>query len=225
MITSMTGFGRGQKSANGIKVICETNTVNSRYLDFNIRMPQVFQEKQLALKELLQEYIERGNVKVFVKIDESERGVPDVTFNQQLIKGYAELLKQMKKAADIEADITLGDLLSFEDILQSRQEDEETIELIFELIKGALDESLQKLNEMRRQEGSQLENDLRLRLGIIEDILENIEQKCEGRIETHRDKLKERIEDLLDEQDLDEGRLEQEIAIVADKIDIFLRGH
>ena len=226
MITSMTGFGRSKKSADGIKVICETRTVNSRYLDFNIRIPQIFQEKQLELKELLQEYIERGNVKVHVKIDESGRGIPDVTFDQELIQGYAALLKEMKVAAGIDAEITLGDLLSFEDIFQSREEDEETIEVIFQLIKEALEESLQNLNRMRQNEGGQLENDLRLRLGIIEEIIENIEEKCEGRIQTYRDKLKERITMLLDDEDVDvdvdvdEGRLEQEIAITADKIDV-----
>jgi len=153
MTISMTGFGRGQERSRGIKVEVETKSVNSRHLDINIRMPQTYQTEELELKEIIQAYVERGKITIYVRVDESERGIPDVTFNSKLAKAYANLLQQMKESSGIKQEITLSDLLSFEDILQSREEDEQTKKLTFELIKKALEDSLTNLNEMRRQEG------------------------------------------------------------------------
>lgn len=220
MTTSMTGFGRGQKRSGGIKVEVETKSVNSRHLDINIRMPQTYQTEELELKEIIQAYAERGKITIYVRVDESERGIPDVTFNSKLAQGYANLLQQMKESSGIKQEVTLSDLLSFEDILQSREEDEETRQLTFELIKKALEESLINLNEMRRQEGKQLDNDLRSRLAHIDQSLKNIRELSTGRIDAYRDKLHDRIETLISDDRLDSERLEQEVAIVADKIDI-----
>jgi len=220
MTISMTGFGRGQERSRGIKVEVETKSVNSRHLDINIRMPQTYQTEELELKEIIQAYVERGKITIYVRVDESERGIPDVTFNSKLAKAYANLLQQMKESSGIKQEITLSDLLSFEDILQSREEDEQTKKLTFELIKKALEDSLTNLNEMRRQEGKQLDNDLRSRLAHIEKSLENIKELSLDRIDTYREKLHERIEALISDDRLDNERLEQEVAIVADKIDI-----
>ena len=220
MTTSMTGFGRGQQRSGGIKVEVETKSVNSRHLDISIRMPQTYQTEELELKELIQAYAERGKITIYVRIDESERGIPDVTFNSKLAKGYANLLKQIKEVSGLKQEVGLSDLLSFEDILQSREEDEETKKLTFGLIKDALEDSLINLNEMRRQEGKQLDKDLRTRLAHIEQSMDSIKQQSVGRISAYRDKLHERIETLLSDNHHDAERLEQEIAIVADKIDI-----
>jgi len=220
MTISMTGFGRGQERSGGIKVEVETKSVNSRHLDINIRMPQTYQTEELELKEIIQAYVERGKITIYVRVDESERGIPDVTFNSKLAKAYANLLQQMKESSGIKQEITLSDLLSFEDILQSREEDEQTKKLTFELIKKALEDSLTNLNEMRRQEGKQLDNDLRSRLAHIDQSLENIKELSLDRIDTYREKLHERIEALISDDRLDNERLEQEVAIVADKIDI-----
>jgi len=220
MTTSMTGFGRGQERSGGIKVEVETKSVNSRHLDINIRMPQTYQTEELELKEIIQAYAERGKITIYVRVDESERGIPDVTFNSKLAKGYANLLQQMKEVSGINQEVSLSDLLSFDDILQSREEDEQTKQLTFELIKKALENSLINLNEMRRQEGKQGDNDLRSRLAHIDQSLKNIKELSTGRIDAYRDKLHERIETLISDDRLDSERLEQEVAIVADKIDI-----
>jgi len=220
MITSMTGFGRGNSSAGGIKVECETKSVNSRYTNISIRMPQVFQPEELAIKEIVQQYIQRGKINVYVRVDESERGVPDVTYNPQLISGYAKLLNEIRDTAQITEPLSLQDLLKFDDILQSREEDEETLQLTFKLIKEALITSLENLNQMRAQEGEQLENDIRQRLDDIEKALTSIKKASEGSTREYQEQLTERLEKLLDEDRIDKERLELEIAIIADKIDI-----
>src|SRR5699024_7138166 len=110
MITSMTGFGRGEASAGGISVTVELKTVNSRYLDISLRVPSVIQDKELDFKELLQKHLERGKVNINVRIDKTETGVPDVIFNENMAKGYKNMLDKLCKKTGINERVRLQDL-------------------------------------------------------------------------------------------------------------------
>jgi uncharacterized protein (TIGR00255 family) len=220
MITSMTGFGRGEASADGITVTVELRTVNSRYLDMSLKLPQVIQEKEFELKELLQEHIERGKLNVNVRLDKSGTGEPDITFNKNLVKGYKKMLNNLRKAAGIEEPITLSSFLQFNDIFESREQDEETIEAIWELTKKSTEIATEDLKKMRLQEGKQLETDLLNRVNHIEEMLEIVKKKTEGRAVEARDKLLERINNIIDNEKIDPERLEMEVAIQVDKMDI-----
>ncbi len=220
MITSMTGFGRGEASADGITVTVELRTVNSRYLDISLKLPQVIQEKELDLKELLQEHVERGKLNVNVRVDKSDTGEPDITFNKNLVKGYKKMLNDLRDAAGIEKPISLDSFLQFNDIFESREEDEETVEAIWSLTKQSTRIAAEDLKKMRLQEGKQLENDLLNRVNHIEEMLEIVKTKTEGRAAEAREKLLERINDIIENDKIDPDRLEMEVAIQVDKMDI-----
>jgi len=220
MITSMTGFGRGEASSKGITVTVELRSVNSRYLDISFRLPQTLQDKEFDLKEQLQEHVERGKVNATVRVDKSDTGKPEITFNENLVAGYTEMLNNLRKAAGIEDPISLSTFLQFNDIFKSREEDEETLKLIAELAKESLDSAAEELKTMRLQEGQQLENDLNQRLDHIEKMLNIIQQKTDGRAAKTKEQLLERINDLIDSDKIDPDRLEMEVAVLVDKMDI-----
>lgn len=220
MIVSMTGFGRGEVSENGISLTVEMKSVNSRYLDISMRLPQAVQEKELEIKELIQQQVSRGKFNVSVRMDRSDTGEPDITFNPKLVRGYRKLLNDLRKEADVEQPVSLEMLMQFSDIFTSREEDPETVETIRRLTLEGVKQALDQLAVMRRQEGSQLQNDLRGRADDIDRLLEEISRLTEGRAPEAREKLMERIRSLTGDESLNEERLEMEVAVLVDKMDI-----
>lgn len=216
----MTGFGRGEALSDGISVTVELKTVNSRYLDISLRLPQSLQEHELDLKELLQEHVERGKLNVSIRVDKSEMGEPEITFNENLVRGYKKMLTDLKIAAGIDEPITLRSFLQFNDIFESREQDEETKEKIWELTKEASASAAEELKNMRLQEGSQLENDLLQRINHIEEMMNIIQDKVDGRSQQVKENLLERINNLIDSDKIDPDRLEMEVAVLVDKMDI-----
>jgi uncharacterized protein (TIGR00255 family) len=220
MITSMTGFGRGEASKNGITVTVELKSVNSRYLDISLRLPQSLQDNELDIKELLKEHVERGKVNVSIRVDKSDTGEPEITFNENLVQGYKEMLNDLRKAAGIEEPITLETFLEFNDIFESREDDEETKQQIWNLAQQAITEASEELKKMRLQEGSQLEDDLNKRIDHIEKMLNIVMDKVDGRSKEIKANLIERVNDLIDNDKIDPDRLEMEVAVLVDKMDI-----
>lgn len=220
MITSMTGFGRGEASSDGIAVTVELKTVNSRYLDISLRLPQIIQEKELDLKEQLQQHLQRGKVNVNVRVDKANTGQPDVTFNNKLVRGYKKMLNDLRDTAEIEKPVTLRDLVQFNDIFVAREEDAETQQTAWELTQSATADAIKALTRMRRQEGTQLEGDLLRRIDHIEEVLAIVQEKTDGRAEKTREQLLDRIQSLIDSDKIDDDRLEMEVAVLVDKMDI-----
>lgn len=220
MIISMTGFGRGEASANGITVTIEFKTVNSRYLDISLRLPQFLQEKELLLKEKIQQHINRGKVSTSVHIDQSRTGEPDITFDPSLVKGYKKMLDELRETAQISQPVNLEDLMHFNEIFVSRKQNEETINLIWDLTLQAADSALKNLHDMRIQEGHQLHKDLKERAEQIYQLLEKIEDLSKDRAPELREKLLERVQKLIDDDKIDPDRLETEVVLLVDKMDV-----
>ena len=220
MIRSMTGFGRGESMSDGFQVTVETKTLNSRYLDVSVRVPQSLHQYEFDIKEKLQGKLSRGKVHVSVNVDSNDQAIPDITFNGTLIKAYSEMLREIKQKAGIDTPLELKDLLQFDDIFETQQAGEEDIEKIWECTKEALSESITLLNEMRRKEGSELKTDLEQHINEISELIEKVKELSKNRAPDVRKKLQSRIHSLIDEDKVDPDRLETEIAILADKMDV-----
>lgn len=220
MIISMTGFGRGEATDNGLIATVEIKTLNSRYLDITTRLPQRLQQKELVLKELIQKTISRGKLNVNVYLSEQDTGEPQLEVDEKKIKAYAKLLNQVRDAAGIEAPLNLRNITSFSDIYISKVDDEEELARKWNLVNEATIQAISRLMEMRTQEGDQLRKDLEDRVSAIDGILEEILVITDGRALEVRNKLHERIKQLVEDDSLDNERLEMEVAILADKMDI-----
>ena len=220
MIISMTGFGRGEASENGITATVEIKSLNSRYLDLSIRLPQRLQDKELEVKELVQKTINRGKLNITVYLSESETGEPSIRVDEKKVKGYSKILNNLREAAGISDPISIRDITQFGDVFINEEEDEEVLEQKWQVAEKALAEAVESLLKMRTQEGNQLKNDLVDRIEFIEDNLEIITKETNGRAEEARDKLLERINNLIEEDKIDPERLELEVAILVDKMDV-----
>lgn len=220
MIHSMTGFGQAGASSNGISLHVECKSVNNRYLDLTLRLPAVLQQKELEMKELIQKKVGRGSLNVQVVIDKKESGRPKYAVNKSLAKGYKNLLEELREAAEVETPVTLRDLTEFDAIFSARREDEKTMKLLWDLTQQAAEKALQKLNEMRKQEGKQLLNDLLERIDHIETVMRKIKSFTKNRGEELHAQLSNRIKKTVESEKIDDERLEMEIAILIDKMDI-----
>jgi uncharacterized protein (TIGR00255 family) len=220
MIISMTGFGRGEAAENGLNATVEIKTLNSRFLDVSIRLPQQLQQKELELKELFQKSIKRGKLNVSVNITQQDNAEPKIQVDTDKVKSYKRILSEVQEAAGISEPITIKNIISFGDVFISEEEDEQAIEAKWDLVLKATQNAIDKLMEMRNQEGGQLKNDLLSRVSSIEESVTQILAITEGRADEVRKKLHERIRQLVEDENLDEERLELEVAILADKMDI-----
>ncbi|WP_018127858.1 YicC/YloC family endoribonuclease [Balneola vulgaris] len=220
MIISMTGFGRGEAVENGISATVEIKSLNSRYMDLSIRLPQRLQDKELTLKELIQSMIYRGKLNVSVHVSEVDSGEPHIEVDEVKVKAYARLLRQVQSAADIEGDLSIRNITSFNDVFITKEDDEEILAQKWVVVQKAAKQALENLIAMRTREGSQLKKDLLERIEAIELNLNEVEKVSDGRVDEVRNKLRDRIQQLLDDENFDRDRLETEIAVIADKMDI-----
>jgi uncharacterized protein (TIGR00255 family) len=220
MIISMTGFGRGEASENGITATVEIKSLNSRYLDLSTRLPQRLQDKELQVKELVQKSVHRGKLNITVYVSESEDDGPSITVDEKKAKGYANILNDLREIAGIKSPISLRDITQFGDVFMNQEEDEEVIEKKWEVAEQALNKAIEALLKMRTQEGDQLKKDLIDRIEFIDSNIEIITQETANRGDEARDKLLERIQSLIDDDKIEPERLELEVAILVDKMDV-----
>ena len=225
MIISMTGFGRGEASANGVTAMVELKTLNSRYLDLGVRLPQRFQEKELQFKEWVSKEIARGKLNATVYLDDQETNKRSAVLDEQKLEQYTQILLQIKDttgASGIDAAIQFKDLLHFNDLIThpEPEEDPEHDGMCWDLIKQANEQALAKLMEMKIQEGEQLHNDILNRIKAIASAVEHIRSITGDRADELRKKLLERMKALLEDEKIDKDRLEMEVTIMADKMDI-----
>lgn len=216
----MTGFGRGEAADNGLNATVEIKSLNSRYLDISIRLPQRLQHKELELKELLQKSVNRGKFNVSVNISEQESGEPPIVVDETKVKAYTKLLRELKETAGIDEALSIKNIMSFGDVFITQEDDEAILTTKWELVKAATEKAVKNLMEMRTQEGGQLEKDLKERILSIDSTLDDVIEITNGRGEEVRKKLHERIKQLIGDENLDEERLEMEVVIMADKMDI-----
>ena len=220
MITSMTGFGRGVVSGKGITCTVEIKSLNSRFLDMNIRLPQRFQDKELQLKEQIQNTINRGKLNVTVHLDQKNGEDNGLHYDPEKVTSYSRILNEIRDLAGIQEQVNLRSLLNFGDIFSVQDEDDEQKEQCWKLIKEATADAVHNLINMRQQEGNQLKEDLQERIRTIEEELIEIEEKSKGRIPVAKQKLLDRVKSLMEDDNFDQDRLELEIAIMVDKMDI-----
>jgi uncharacterized protein (TIGR00255 family) len=216
----MTGFGRGETSENGITATVEIKSLNSRYLDVSTRLPQRLQDKELEVKELVQKSVNRGKLNITVNVSEADSAGPSIAVDTNKVIGYSKIIKELKEAAGIKEPVTIRDITQFNDVFINKEEDEAILKEKWEVAEKALQEALRSLLKMRTQEGDQLKKDLIDRIDFIDDNIEIITKETNGRAEETREKLLERINNLIDEDKIDPERLEMEVAILVDKMDV-----
>jgi len=216
----MTGFGRGAVSNEKFAVAVEIKSVNNRFLDLNLRLSNELQALEANLKRAIQSRLSRGRVDVFVNYERTSEIVYEL--NRPLISGYISALKQMQTEFNLTGEPDFNYIARLPNALQTKAEDlsEEFTTAIETAVAIALDE----LERMREVEGESLKTDLENLLSEIESHLPAIESESANVADEYQQRLKKRIENFLSKSDsqieVDQGRLAQEVAYLADKSDI-----
>ncbi|MEX0594223.1 MAG: YicC/YloC family endoribonuclease [Balneolaceae bacterium] len=220
MIRSMTGFGRGHAQTNRVEVTVEIKTLNSRYLDLTVRMPNAFSDKENLFKAIIQPYLDRGKVTLSVNVDRSRSENGSLSVRPEKIKAYGKLLEEARQLSGISQPVTIRDLLQFGDLFQRENEDPEILEETWALIEQASIEALVALRTMREKEGAELGSELRSQIDEIETHLGRITDLTSDRAPELLEQYRERISRLVEDDKIDADRLEMEVAILIDKMDI-----
>ena len=217
MIHSMTGYGKGSAVKNNFSAEVEIKSVNSRFLELFLKLPPLLSDREYEMREILKSKIKRGKINVIVQLNQNSNS--DLAMvNEAKLKGYIALIEKIKKTAGIKEEIKLEHIINNREIISSSEMSLSETE--FSLVKKAVKSAVDELLIMRKNEGKELANDLTKRIKAIERRVILIEKEFKKNVNRHFNKLKERLKTLIGEAELDEQRLNFELAAIADKADI-----
>lgn len=217
MIKSMTGFGRNEVSEEKRKITVEIKSVNHRYLDVNIKMPKKLSFFEAAIRTELKKYMQRGKVDVFIAYEDFTESNVCVKYNKELAAEYMSYLEKMAEDFGLDNDIRVSALSRYPEVLTMEEQsvDEEEI---WKALCGAVQGAAEKFVETRLKEGEALKTDLIAKLDGMLDHLSFIEERSPQLVEEYKDKLRERVRELLEDTQIEESRLLLEVTLFADKI-------
>ncbi|MDZ7289607.1 MAG: YicC family protein [candidate division KSB1 bacterium] len=219
MIISMTGYGRGQSRLNGFEAIVEVRSLNHRFLDVTMRLPRELGAYEQAVKDMVRASVNRGRINVAITLKSDTENELGLRVDEEMARRYKNLLETLVKKLDLPGPVTLEHLLQFSDILTI--DEEGTLpEQAWECVRLALTQAMEELNAMRVREGREIAQDLRPRIMSLQDKIERIKAHSANRGKEEFEKLYQRLQAMVDTKELDPNRLELEVALLADRVDV-----
>ena len=219
MICSMTGYGAGEADLSGVRTAVELRSVNGRFCDITVRLPRTLGSLEGRVRALVQEHVTRGNVSVSIRCDEVDTGAPAMRVDVEAARRYCESLRQLKEQLGVPGDVTLEMVAACPGLLTPENEEVDPAES-WNGIETAVAKALSAFTEMKRVEGKALETDLRNRIEVILAILGGIEDRAPERVSEVRERLNDRLSDLLEERQVDPQRVAMEITLFAERSDV-----
>ena len=214
----MTAYARGSINLEELNFIVELRSLNHRFLDIILRLPQRFQIFEQDIKKLICKYILRGRVECTLKVNGELEGLPQLVINWEVAKSYYNLLKELKQGLNLSGDIDISAFLGVKDIFVPKEEAQD-LQRFWPPLEETFTQSLESLDEMRKKEGSIIKKDFLKRLEFINSWLKEIKERSPLVIKEYRAKVHQRINYIL-EKEIDEARLLQEVAFFAERSDI-----
>jgi uncharacterized protein (TIGR00255 family) len=215
----MTGYGSAKGTVDGLEFTVELKSVNNRFLDTSVRLPRSFLFAEDMVKSLVQKHISRGKVDVFLNVDSSAAGDMTVRVNEGLLKGYVEAIGHIAEEYGLTNDISALSVARFPDVLtvEKRDLDAEAISAGMEKI---VESALQDFDSMRLREGEKLCEDVLSRLETISSLVSQVEEKAPETVAAYRQRLEQKMAEVLGTAGIDENRILAEAAVFADHIAI-----
>ncbi len=219
MLKSMTGYGRSELQNGNFVCTVEIRSVNNRYIEIHARLPKHLTSLELAIKKLIKSRCSRGSFDLNVSMQSNEGGMeqaikPNLDLAAQYYEAFREIQNKLGLTGEIKIDAVFGmrDIIKVEPLtLDDSQE---------AMILATVGQALDALNQMRREEGKNLQDDILGRLKSVAEMMQSLQQRQPVVIQEHQNRLKEKVKTLSDGIDLDPARLAQEVALMADRCDI-----
>ncbi len=220
MIKSMTGFGRGESTDGIHNFNVEIKTVNHRYNDIIIKMPKHLSYLEEKIKKTIKDKINRGRVEIYISLEYVDESGIEVKVDIPLAKAYKAGLDRIIEELNIEDNIKLSHILSISEIIKTERKELDE-DVTWNCLKVALEMALDNVINMRVNEGIALKLDMETQLKKIQGMIEEIERRSPLVVEEYRQKLKDRIAEILDgDSSIDEEKINYEVILFADKSDI-----
>ncbi len=217
MIYSMTGFGRGEAGDEDRKITVELKSVNHRYLDINVKMPRNLIFFETAVRQVIKGRIHRGKVDVFVSYENISESDLSVRYNREIAAAYLSRLREMAEDFSLDDDIRVSTLSRYPEVFTMEEQPADENEL-WTLLESALNCALDRFVEVRAGEGALLRADLMEKLDHMLINVDRVEERAPGIMSEYREKLEQKVEELVGNTQIDEGRLATEIVLFSDKM-------
>lgn len=219
MVKSMTGFGKTTVEFRNKKIIIEIKSLNSKQLDLNLRIPNLYKEKEMEIRGLVKERLDRGKVDMVIYFDNAE-SEKDVVINRSVVAQYFNQMLEISEQLGVDTDKSalLQTVMRFPDTLQVKAEELDEEE--WDALHAGVEKALEEMNSFRIQEGAALIKDITHRIELIQELSAQVPAFEKRRIEVIRQKLQEKINEWTDVKNIDQNRLEQEIIYYLEKLDI-----
>lgn len=220
MIKSMTGFGRGEYTDDNYNLKIEIKAVNHRYNDISVKMPRHMNYLEENIKKIIKDNISRGKIDIYLNLEYLDASLIDIKVDMNLAKSYKEALEKISEELDLDGNIIINNILSLSDIIKTERKEIDEEEIL-EVVQNSLKLAIADIMTMKIREGRELELDMVSHLEEIETVLYKIEERSPLVVIEYREKLKTRINELLENNlNIDEEKLNYEVAYFADKSNI-----
>ncbi|BDR64147.1 YicC/YloC family endoribonuclease [Clostridium tetani] len=216
MVKSMTGFGRATFENEKRSFVVEIKSVNHRYCDINIKMPRSLIQLEQKIRAIIQKYVGRGKIDVFINLNTYDKSNVETIFNKDLADGYVKNLEEIKNRYGISEEISIDLIARFPEVITIEHKEQNIDELWMELCTP-LEEGVVSLVKMREIEGSKLKENILEKCETIKEICKEVEIIAPKVVKIHKEKLNLRLEELLKDVEIDEERLSMEVALFADR--------
>ena len=216
-ILSMTGYGSAKGTVEGLNITAELKSVNNRYLDVSVRLPRGFLFAEEAIKAAVQQHISRGKVDVFLTVDSSQAADTVVRINEPLLRAYLDAIDSIAAEHGLQNDVTALSVARFPDVLSVEKAEADQDALRAGLV-ALMDEALADYDRMRLREGQKLREDVESRLVTIEALVTEVETHAPETVEAYHNRLRQKLESVLEGKDVDEARVITECAVFADRV-------
>ena len=217
MIKSMTGYGRNEAVFDGKKISCEIKSVNHRYSDYSVKVPRYYGFMEDRVRKFVSEYISRGKVDIYISIENFGETDREILLNEGIAKTYIDALLKLRDTFGLSDDISVMSVARYSEIFKTQKVEEDEEELwnaVVEVMKPAV---LQFV-EMREREGERILDDLSKRVEYMRGLAKKVEERSDITVEEYKNRLYSKIKEVLEDRNIDEGRVLTEVAIFADKV-------
>lgn len=219
MIKSMTGFGQAVRGHSPFRWAVEIRSWNHRFFECSTRLPNLVSGLDEKIRDLIHQHIKRGKITIAVSLKSKQAETNGLILDERKIDSYIRAMRRIQKKYRLKDPINVSALLSVPSLFTIDHK-EYTIEHYWSGLRIVIEKAIKQLVHAKAKEGSALTSDLKKRVGFIIHALDRIESVSKNLASLHHNRLRERVLELTREVPLDSGRLEQEVALIAERSDI-----
>lgn len=218
----MTGYGEAERETSAGRLRVEIKTVNHRYLNTQIRTPTALERFDRSIRGWIEEFLSRGHVNLSLRLETDGEGddalLPQL--DRERARRYRALVEELREELDLSGEVGVAEILRFRDIFVEPDPETAAPEVDEEELRELIHDASRAVVRMREVEGRRLQEDFEERVSSLGELLDRVEERAPERLTAERERLRGRIAELVDSDDVDDERLEREIVYLAEKWDI-----